>query len=114
MEHGLLGDHSGVALTHLNFKNLSEHFRFRGRQGHCDAYVEDFEVVRIQIEGGELTKCERFSENPTKNRTGSLTAKHRKTPQEMLATDGGSRDPVSPFGELLMRRPSEMRTSGSF
>ena len=109
---GLLGDHSGVALTNVNFKNLSEHFGFRGRQDHYDAYVEDFEVVCIQIEGGEMAKCVRFSENPTKTRTGGLTAKHRKTPQEMWATDGGSRDPVRLFEEFLRRRPSEMRTSG--
>ena len=31
---GLLGDHNGVALTNANFKNLSEHFGFRGRQDH--------------------------------------------------------------------------------
>ena len=109
---GLLGDHSGVALTNTNFKNLSEHCGCRGRQDQHDAYVEDFEVVCIQIEGGEMAKCVRFSENPTKTRTGGLTAKHRKTPQEMWATDGGSRDPVRLFQEFLRRRLSEMRTSG--
>ena len=36
---GLLGDHNGVALTNANFKNLSEHLGFRGRQDHYDAYV---------------------------------------------------------------------------
>ncbi|KAL9969612.1 hypothetical protein ACROYT_G021845 [Oculina patagonica] len=41
---GLLGDHNGVALTNANYKNLSEHFGFRGRQDHYDAYVQDFEV----------------------------------------------------------------------
>ena len=86
---GLLGDHSGAALTNVNFKNLSEHFGFRGRQDHYDAFVQDFEVVCIQIKGGEMAKCVRFSENPTKTRTGGLTAKHRKTAQEMWATDGG-------------------------
>ena len=109
---GLLGDHSGAALTNVNFKNLSEHFGFRGRQDHYDAYVQDFEVVSIQIDGGEMAKCVRFSENPTKTRTGGLTAKHRKTPQEIWATDGSSRDPVRLFEEFLRTRPSEMRTSG--
>lgn len=109
---GLLGDHNGVALTNANFKNLSEHFGFRGRQDHYDAYVEDFEVVWIQLEGGEMAKCIRFNENPTKTRTGGLTVKHRKTPQEMWATDGGPRDPVRLFEEFLNRRPLEMRTSG--
>ena len=60
-----------------------------------------------------MAKCVRFSENPTTTRTGGLTAKHRKTPQEMWATDGGSRDPVRLFQKFLRRHPSEMRTSGS-
>ena len=109
---GLLSDHSGAALTNVSFKNLSEHFGFRGRQDHYDAYLQDFEVVSIQIEGGEMAKCVRFSENPAKTGTGGLTAKHRKTPQEMWAMDGSSRDPVRLFEEFLRRRPSEMRTSG--
>lgn len=109
---GLLGDHSGVALTNANFKNLSEHFGFRGRQDHYDAYVQDFEVACIQVEGGEMAKCVRFNENPTKTRTGGLTVKHRKTPQEMWATDGGPRDPVRLFEEFVKRRPLEMRNSG--
>ena len=91
---GLLGDHNGVALSNANFKNLSEHLGFRGRQDHYDAYVQDFEVMWIQLEGGEMAKCVRFNENPTKTRTGGLTVKHRKTPQEMWATDGGPKDPV--------------------
>ena len=36
---GLLGDHNGVALTKANFKNLTKHFGFRGRQDQCDAWV---------------------------------------------------------------------------
>ena len=59
-----------------------------------------------------MAKVLTFSENPTKTRTGGLTAKHRRTPQEMWATDGGPRDPVRLFEEFLRRRPSEMRTSG--
>ena len=59
-----------------------------------------------------MAKCLRFRESPTKTRTGGLTAKHRKTPQEMWATDGGSRDPVKVIEEFLRRLPSEMRTSG--
>ena len=65
---GLLGDHSGAALTNANFKNLSEHFGFRGRQDHYDAYVQDFEVLWIQLEGGEMAKRVLFNENPTKTR----------------------------------------------
>ena len=59
-----------------------------------------------------MAKCVRFNENPTKTRSGGLTAKHRKTPQEMWATDGGPRDPVRLFEEFLRRHPLEMRTSG--
>ena len=84
----MLGDHDGVALTNVNFKNLSEYFGFRGRQDHYDAYVQDFEVVWIQIQGGELANYVRFNANPTKTRSGGLSAKHRKTPQEMWATKG--------------------------
>lgn len=109
---GLLGDHSGAALTNANFKNLSEHFGFRGRQDHYDAYVEDFEVAFVQVDGGKNAQVVRFKENPTKTRTCGLTAKHRKTPQEMWATDGGQRDPVRLFEEFIRRRPLEMRTSG--
>ena len=110
----MLDDHNGVALTNVNFKNLTntEQFGFRGHQHHNDEYVEDFEVVWIQTEGGrELAKCVRLSENPTKTCTGGLTAKHRKTPQEMRATDGGSRDTVKLLEEFFRRRPL-MRTSG--
>ena len=60
-----------------------------------------------------MAKCVRFNENPTKTRTGGLTVKHRKTTQEMWATDGGPRDLVRVFEEFLKRRPLEMRTSGS-
>ena len=109
---GLLDDHSAVSLTNINLKNLIEHFGVRGRQDYYDAYVEHFEVVWIQIKGGEMAKCVHFSENPTKTRTGGLTAKHRKTPQEMWATGGGSRDPVRLFEVFLSRRLSELRTSG--
>ena len=59
-----------------------------------------------------MAKCLRFRENLTKTSTGGLTAEHRKTPQEMWATDGGSRDPVRLIEEFLRRLPSEMRTSG--
>ena len=108
----LLGDHSAVALTKINFKNLSEQFGFRGSQDYYDASVEDFEVVWIQIKGGEMAKCVHFSENLTMTRsTDSLTAKHRKTPQEMWATDGRFRDPVRLFEVFLGRRPSEFLTS---
>ena len=34
---GKLGNHNGVALTNINFKNLSEHMGFRGHQDHYDA-----------------------------------------------------------------------------
>ena len=55
-----------------------------------------------------MAKCVRFSENPTKSRTGGSTAKHRKILQEMWAKDSGSQDPVRLFEEFLRRRPSEM------
>ena len=48
---GLLGDHNGTSLTNASFKNLSEHFGFRGRQDHYDAYVHDFQVAWVQMDG---------------------------------------------------------------
>ena len=63
---GLLGDHNGVALMNANFKNLSEHFGFCGRLDHYDAYVQDFEVAWVQINGGKMAQLVRFNENPTK------------------------------------------------
>ena len=108
---GVLGvsEHDGVALTNVNFYNFSEHFGFRGRQDHYDAYVQDFGVVWIQIHGGELAKCVRFNENLTKTRSGGLSAKHRKAPQGLWATDGGRRDQVRLFENLLRTRPLKMR-----
>ena len=85
---GLLGDHTGAALTNANFKNLLEHFGFRGRQDHYDAYVQNFEVAWAQVDGEKMANVVRFKENPTKTRTAGLTAKHRKTPQETWGTDG--------------------------
>lgn len=58
-----------------------------------------------------MAQCVRFNENPTKTRTGGLTVKRPKAPQEMWFTDGGPRDPVRLFEEFLKRRPLEMRTS---
>ena len=92
--------------------NLSQLFGFRGRQDHYDAYVQDFEVVCIQVDEGEMAKCVRFNENSTKTCAVRLMAKHRKIPQATWATDGGPRDPIRLFEEFLKRRPLEMRTSG--
>ena len=88
----MLGDHDGVALTNVNF----------GLRGHQD-HVQDFEVAWIKIRGEKLAKCICFNENPTKTRSGGLSAKHRKTPQEMWATDGGPKDPARLFEEFLRR-----------
>ena len=59
---GQLGDFNGKVLTNVNFKNLTEQLGFRGRQEHCDAYVEDF-VKRQQEDGREVVE---FREGPTK------------------------------------------------
>jgi len=34
---GKLGNYNGVILTNANFKNLSEHMGFKGRQNHYNA-----------------------------------------------------------------------------
>ena len=34
------GDQNGLALTNVNFKNLSETMGFRGRQNHYDAFQD--------------------------------------------------------------------------
>ena len=44
---GKLGNHNGLALTNVNFKNLSETMGFRVRQDHYDAYVEDFSISQM-------------------------------------------------------------------
>ena len=89
---GKLGNHNGVALTNVNFKNLSEHMGFRGRQDH-------YNVVQ-------------FEENPTKTRQGGLRNKTRSSPQQMWSTDGSERDPVRLFEEWLRHRPDAMKNSG--
>ena len=105
---GKLGNHNGVALTNVNFKNLSEHMGFRGRQDHYNAYVEDFTI--LQMADGE--KVVQFEENPTKTRQGGLRNKTRSSPQQMWCTDGGEKDPVRLFEEWITHRPEAMKNSG--
>ena len=105
---GKLGNHNGVALTNVNFKNLSEHMGFRGRQDHYNAYVEDFTI--LQMADGD--KVVQFEENPTKTRQGGLRNKTRSSPQQMWCTDGSERDPVRLFEEWLKHRPDAMKNSG--
>lgn len=107
-----MGNHCEAALTNSNFKNLAGIFDFRGCHDHNDAYVEDFEIAFVQVDGGKMAQVVLFKENPPKTRAGEPTAKHKKTPQEMLATDSGPTDPVSFFEEILRRWPLETRTSG--
>ena len=105
---GKLGNHNCVALTNVNFKNLSEHMGFRGRQDHYNAYVEDFTI--LQMADGD--KVLQFEENPTKTRQGGLRNKIRSSPQQMWCTDGSERDPVRLFEEWLKHRPDAMKNSG--
>jgi len=65
---GKLGNHNGLALINLNFKNLSETMGFRERQYHYDAYVEDFSIFQM-ADGSRVVE---FKENPTKTRQGRL------------------------------------------
>ena len=51
-EKGQLGDLNGKVLTNVNFKNLTQQLRFRGRQEHYDAYVEDV-IIRQRKDGTE-------------------------------------------------------------
>ena len=105
---GNLGSHNGVTLTNVNFKNISEHLGFRGRQDHYNAYVEDFAIFQT----ADGSKVVRFEENPTKTRQGGLRNKSRSSPQQMWGTDGGERDPVRLFEQWLARRPEQMKNSG--
>ena len=52
-EKGQLGDLNGKVLTNVNFKNLTQQLRFRGRQEHYDAYVEDI-IIRQRKDGTEV------------------------------------------------------------
>ena len=72
---GLLGDHSGVAFTNTNFKNSSEHLGFRGYQDLYDAYVQDFELVCIQVEGERNGEMRTVQREPKED---SYQTKHRK------------------------------------
>ena len=105
---GTLGNHNGVALTNINFKNLSESMGFRGRQDHYNAYVEDFTVLQM----ADGNKVVQFEENPTKTRQGGLRNATRSSPQQMWCTDGGERDPVILFEQWLSHRPTAMKNSG--
>lgn len=100
-----LGNHNGISLTNGNFKNMSEHIGFRGRQDHYQAYVEDFKIL-ITTEGNKVVK---FEENPTKTRQGGLRNKTRSSPQQMWSTDGRERDPMRLFEEWLQRCPEAMK-----
>ena len=105
---GTLGNHKGIALTNVNFKNLSEHMGFRGCQDHYNACVEDFTI--LQMADGD--KVVQFEKNPTRTRQGGLQNKTRSSPQQMWCTDGSERDPVRLFEEWLKRRPDAMKSSG--
>ena len=105
---GKLGNHNGLALTNVNFKNLSETMGFRGRQDHYDAYVEDFSISQM----ADGIKVVEFKENPTKTRQGGLRNPTRRSPQQMWSTDGGERDPVKLFEEWLEHRPDALKKSG--
>ena len=105
---GKLGNHNGVALTNVNFKNLSQHMGFRGRHDHYNAYVEDFTI--LQMADGD--KVVQLKKNPTRTRQGGLQNKTRSSPQQMWCTDGSERDPVRLFEEWLKRRPDAMKSSG--
>ena len=52
-EKGQLGDLNGKVLTNVNFKNLTQQLRFRGRQEHYDAYVKDV-IIRQRKDGTEV------------------------------------------------------------
>ena len=52
-EKGQLGDLNGKVLANVNFKNLTQQLRFRGRQEHYDAYVEDV-IIRQRKDGTEV------------------------------------------------------------
>ena len=105
---GTLGNHSGVALTNVNFKNLSEHMGFRGRQDHYNAKVENFTI--LPMEDGK--KVIQFEKNPTRTGQGGLQNKTRNSLQQMWCTDGSERDPVKLFEEWLNRRPDAWKSSG--
>ena len=106
---GKLGNHNGLALTNINYKNLSETMGFRGRQDHYDAYVEDFTISQM----ADGSKVVEFRENPTKTRQGGLRNATRRSPQQMWSTDGGERDPVKLFEEWLEHRPEALKKTGS-
>ena len=106
---GKLGNHNGLALPNVNFKDLSETMGFRGRQDHYDAYVEDFIIFQM-VDGSKVVE---FKENPTKTRQGRLRNPTHCSPQQMWSTDGGERDPVKLFEEWLEHRPVTLKKSGS-
>ena len=106
---GKLGNHNGLALTNVNFKNLSETMGFRGRQDHYDAYVEDFSISQM-ADGIKVVEFK--AENPTKTRQGGLRNPTRRSPQQMWSTDGGEIDPVKLFEEWLEHRPDALKKSG--
>ena len=60
-----LGNHNGVALTNVIFKNLSEHMRFRGRQDHCNAYVEDVTILQM-ANGDKVVSSKTIQPKPSK------------------------------------------------
>ena len=107
-EKGQLGDFNGKVLTNVNFKNLTEHLGFRGRQEHYDACVEDV-IIRQREDGTEVVE---FREGLTKTQSGGLTIRRRTTPQAMFSTDGGKGDPVRLFKLWLSKRPEGMKNTG--
>ena len=102
---GKLGNHDGLALTNVNFKNLSKTMDFRGRQGHYDTYVQDFSIFQM----ADGNKVVQFQKNLTKTRQGGLINPTRCSPQQMWSTDGGKRDPMNLFEEWLEHQPDALK-----
>ena len=81
---GKLGSHNGVAITSVNFKNLTQHLGFRGQHDHNNAFFEDFSILQM----ADGSKVVQFEEKPNKTRQGGLRNKTRSFPHQMWSTEG--------------------------
>ena len=97
---GKLGNHTGLALTNLNFKNLSETITDR-LQGGSKTITTLMSKISAFSRWQTGTKVVEFKGNLTKTRKGGLRNPTRRSPQQMWSMDGGERHPVKLFEESL-------------
>ena len=98
-QKNVLGKHDGEALTYVNFLNISQHFGFRGRQGHHQLKFGAFKIVS--------TSAGKYVEWSVE-RLRNISANERTFNPKIWATNHEESCPVMLFEEYIAHQPSAM------